>query len=843
MVETISPAVAPALAHIIERPRLIALLEEGGGSRVSVFAAPAGYGKTTLARQWSDRQASPVVWHRTTRASGDIALLAVQLDELLASVASELPRDPGKVASIASVNPTPKPLGRALIRTFEPLTRDVLLVVDEWEAAETPESDELLSMLVDGLDIRFVITTRERPEWFVPRLEVYGEGLEIGADELTMTDEEAAAVLESGGAKSGRARLMRTAAGWPAVLGLAAMSGEIDFSSGQLMSGKLYEFLASELLAAAQPETHEALMLLAVGSVVELDRAYCLLGAGGEEALADATAHGLLAITDSKGLFFHPLLRDLLIRRFGEIDSEGRARMLSRSRRLFEHRLWDEALSVGELSLDAEYIADAIAAALDDLLAAGRTSSLERWVTAAREAKAEGGLVYYADAELRLRKGEFDRALALATHAAATLESDLAARAHLVAARSAHLGNRGEARDSHLRLAQALVATSRTEADLRFMRFAASVEDERPEAEERFAALEGFEIQGVDHQLRIANATIHMGLMRGRLRERLEAAEPLVTLIDKASDPYATSSLLNIYANALSAAGRYRDALSAAEWELAIAYEYDFDFVIAFAHINLVRAFIGQRRFGDARRALAVVERRLREAADPYVECQRATYAASLDISCGDAARAVDVLAGGVDSRAGRTIIAEHRAMTGLALSAVGDKSAAAELSEEALSLSRGVETKGLVAASSAVLGAEDGNSSKVLQACEEILALGVGDSLVLAWRACPEVATIVLSSRPHRELVTPLLLEANDRSIAKKVGLPIPRDAQRRQRLSPREQEVCELIAQGLTNEEIAKLLFISLSTTKVHVKHIFEKLGVRSRIEAARLWEQGVT
>ncbi len=50
------------------------------------------------------------------------------------------------------------------------------------------------------------------------------------------------------------------------------------------------------------------------------------------------------------------------------------------------------------------------------------------------------------------------------------------------------------------------------------------------------------------------------------------------------------------------------------------------------------------------------------------------------------------------------------------------------------------------------------------------------------------------------------------------------------------RESEVHELLAQGLTNEEIARQLYISLSTTKVHVKHIYEKLGVRSRLEAAR-------
>src|SRR5437660_12773586 len=116
MVETISAVVSPALAHIIERPRLIARLEEGGGSRVSMFAAPAGYGKTTLARQWGDRQDCPVVWYRTNRASGDVALLAVQFDELFAGLAPELPRDPGKVAAIAAANPTPSPLGRALVR-------------------------------------------------------------------------------------------------------------------------------------------------------------------------------------------------------------------------------------------------------------------------------------------------------------------------------------------------------------------------------------------------------------------------------------------------------------------------------------------------------------------------------------------------------------------------------------------------------------------------------------------------------------------------------------------------------------------------------------------------------
>ena len=53
--------------------------------------------------------------------------------------------------------------------------------------------------------------------------------------------------------------------------------------------------------------------------------------------------------------------------------------------------------------------------------------------------------------------------------------------------------------------------------------------------------------------------------------------------------------------------------------------------------------------------------------------------------------------------------------------------------------------------------------------------------------------------------------------------------------RLSQREREVLQLLAQGQTNREIAQNLIVSVSTVKIHVEHILAKLGVSDRTQAA--------
>ena len=840
MGEVLTATVSPALDHIIERPRLIARIVEGNG-RVTVFAAPAGYGKTTLARQWAERQTGPVVWYRTSRASGDVAVLSVGLDEALASIAPELPRDPGRVARIASVNPSPRPLGRALVQTYESLGKDVLLIVDEWEAAGTEEAEQLLSTLVDQLKIRFLITTRTRPDWFTPRLEVYGEGVEIGVDELTMTDEEAADVLFS--VRTAPGPSTTEFGGWPAAIGLAAMQHTRKLPPKASPPELLYDFLATELLGSMPNEVLDGLTLLALGAADDVETAQVILGNDLPGCLRTAASAGLLRITDAGALLMHPLLRDHLLARVRDIPN--RNQFTAPLAGLIEARQWEHALAAAEALSEPTFVVAALQGALPNLLALGRVATLRRWLAACRVADASDPVVTYAEAELAFRDADFDRAIALAELAAGELRGDMRSAAHLAAARSANLAEHSAIAGRHANEARQCAESPRSASAAAWAMFLQAVEEEDSEvAHQRFDEFAEITEPGELRLIRLAHGRICLGLLGEDLEGALDDAGVAGALLEPHLDPLVRSSFLNMVATGAVAAARYKDSLEAALLELAVAEEYDFEFVRRYGLLARARALIGLRDLTPAERALRDVERKLQASPDAFIDASCAVERARLYITLGDHERALSAVAPDIGHRLGRGATGEYLGLRSLILASTGQTEEALGDARRARSASLAIPTRCLALAAEAVAKLGDaGSQQRTERAFLEIVNCGGADAAVLACRISQTFAEEVAASSRARSVLIRLFVESHDNTLARRIGARPPRSVRRVAQLSPREAEIHQLIAQGLTNPEISRLLFISPSTTKVHVRHILEKLGVRSRVEAARVWEPDPT
>lgn len=75
--------------------------------------------------------------------------------------------------------------------------------------------------------------------------------------------------------------------------------------------------------------------------------------------------------------------------------------------------------------------------------------------------------------------------------------------------------------------------------------------------------------------------------------------------------------------------------------------------------------------------------------------------------------------------------------------------------------------------------------------------------------------------------------------SSERRTAIPLAEELGETGVLTLREREVLELVAEGLTNKEVAAQLVISENTVRAHMRHILDKLHVSSRVEAA-VWLQ---
>ncbi len=244
------PALRP---NVVLRPRLIERLNAGLHRKLTLIAAPAGFGKTTLVSSWiydlrftiydlvsnpidKDKIENPkskiqnrVAWLALDEGDSDLARFLVYLVAALQTIAPTI--GAGLVAVLQSSQPPPtEAILTALLNDITAIPDPFVLVLDDYHLLDAKPVDIALTFLLEHLppQMHVVIATREDPQLPLARLRARGQLTELRVADLRFTPAETAGFLTQAMGLSLSAADIATledrTEGWIAGLQLAALS-------------------------------------------------------------------------------------------------------------------------------------------------------------------------------------------------------------------------------------------------------------------------------------------------------------------------------------------------------------------------------------------------------------------------------------------------------------------------------------------------------------------------------------------------------------------------------------------------------------------------------------------
>ena len=825
--------------RIIPRPRLTTLLDESP-ARIKLLVAPAGYGKTTLAQEWLQVPKRQDVWYRGGPAAADVAALAAGI----AVAVSEVIADAGKRMR-ARLRATGHPdedveiLGELFAEDIEAWPEEAWLAIDDYQfAMESSASERFVDLLTQQTSIQLLITSRRRPSWATARRILYGEIQEIDRRTLVMEDDEARSLL--GRNDQSVENLLDRAQGWPAVLGLAALTHGTEIPSSGVPHA-LYQYFAEEVFQEVDGHMQLDLARLALAQVVDEHLALTILGDRSAQTLSEGTRLGVLVRDRDGSYLVHPLLREFLDMQLElHAGSAREASFVYVGECLLLHERWDEAFDLAGRFDNVELAERVLESALDRLLQEGRIATITRWLERRSVVHAKSAIFDLAEAEASFRLGEHEKAEALAAQAATRLpdEHPFRSRAYARAGRSAGIASREQEGFEYFRLARQY---ARNAADLREalvgLFFAAS-ELGLPQAATYLVELADLDDDSPEAALRVGVARLTAAMRDGAIGEAVARERRVRYVAGGASDPLAATSFLHMLANGLNLLGQYDEAYGVIAEILEITRKYRLDMPVPHALLNRALTQHGRREFKAAHASLDQVVKYLPPAGDTYLEFNARAIRGRLLVSEGrfeDALLAVERPADRISSPVLRS---EYLGTQALVYACLGNKQRPSELLTEAMAaFSRSVESRVLGTCAVAIADGEASTrfARSARRAWESAAYTGNLDGIVCAYRGYPPLLRALLGHEDARPTIADLLARARDVRIARRMGFALhPSGPPTTGLLTPREAEVYELLRGGLSNRAIAQTLFVSEATVKVHLRHVYEKLGVRTRSEA---------
>jgi LuxR family transcriptional regulator, maltose regulon positive regulatory protein len=395
-----------AVTELLQRPRLTKKLQANLGSPITMVAADAGCGKTTLIADFVRSQTRPTVWYQLDHTDADpvvfLGYIAHGIKNLypafgeaifpyLSEANEEVLRFPERSADL---------LINEILQSVE---QPFILVLDDYHHIGR---DTIVHKLVDRLLqyssdlVHLIITTRDVPPLATMRRKTQSAALVITRDDLLFTDDEVKELfkqtlnveLEDKEIAEYRGRTQ----GWITALQLVRQVAEQEMHSAngpaaldlhdilQQSERDIFDYFAEEVFSRESADTQRLLMDLSLLESLQLDLCSALF--------PDLRCSAALPELAQKNVFltvagdrqtgeeyrFHPLFREFLARRLR--SDVGHARVAEERNRIADHFLkskkWEVALPYLLAARNFDRAASVIAETGDKWIAAGAFTSL-----------------------------------------------------------------------------------------------------------------------------------------------------------------------------------------------------------------------------------------------------------------------------------------------------------------------------------------------------------------------------------------------------------------------------------------------------------------------------------
>lgn len=881
------PPVLPA--DLVPRTNLIERLEAGRARPLTLVSAPAGYGKSILISSWLERSDWPGAWLSLDEDDSELRQFLVYF---VAAVRSLFPQscEDSLSMTMASELPPVTILAATLANDLDMLEQPFILVLDDNHRISVMSPvNELLEQLLarPPIPLHLVITSRRDPPLPLVALRAKGQITDIRMQDLRFSKEETRSYLENtlrfSADEALLAKLDSKIEGWAVglqLLSLASRSSGDPVGFLEHMPGgsqQSQKYMIYEVIEKQPPGLREWLLKSAIldrfcGSLcdvvcTERDDAETP-PMDGDRFISTLCDENLFVIQlDAHGEWFryHHLFQALLQRELSKRLVPGEiAELHSHASAWFENRgMLDQAIRHALAADDPVRAAEIIEANRDDEFIADRWFTVDRWLSMIpAEIKQERPKLLLTEAWIRNLQHQLVRVPMLLDRAESLLRSQTAepvALAEIAFFRGYIAYFEGEAEQSVKYLENAVSTLAGTkspffgETEL-MLGMARCMNGNKDLAVQALESRLG-EIDSSEPYLlcRLIAGLAYIRMLSGDLYQLQKEAQRLLDVSKKHK-----MGLAEAWGNYFLAFGY----LHTGKLEAALPH---------FVQVNELRYVMEPRAAIDALAGLALTQQFLQREVEAEKSIQRLqefvrelnernyfplaqSSKARLSLLRGDVNSAVDWSRSVEEPPVTAELFSwfEAPAITqARALIADGSEESvlkAAELLRSTRDLCEACRFKCQtieVTVLQSLLFEKQGHSDAALKSLEEAVAMAEPGRWVRPFvelgRPMAELLGRFAEQKGRTDYVRRILdafRTIDELPVSTSPGSCRPGVAGvvwSGEPLTKRELDILELVAQGLQNKEIATRLFVSPETVKTHLKHLYQKLGVSNRRDAA--------